>query len=217
MTAPRLVQNFKNRAAIIVSRDGRALEILDQTLMKLGLSVSYVPFRADQAALQAGDLCGERDILFVDGDLNNPLDLPVSPIGETTVVPIIGLVGVEAPSRLKGLLQLGATAFLRKPVHGATVYSALVLGVNAFQGKQQAEFLIASHEQKRRQRRSVIKAVVQIMQRHGINDDEAYTVLRRESMKARLSVEAFSEHFVRQQMEVSLADPQPEKRSTIAN
>jgi AmiR/NasT family two-component response regulator len=198
MNAPRFIQNFKNRRAIVVSRDSRALEALDQMLMKLGLSVSYVPLSGDRAALEAGDLDCERDILLVDGDLNNPLDLPVSAVSETTVVPIIGLVGIEAPSRLKGLFQLGATAILRKPVHGAIVYSALVLAVNAYQRQQQMEASIALHEERRRQRRSVIKAIVEIMRIHGVDDDQAYDLLRRESMKARLSVEAFSEHFVRQ-------------------
>lgn len=198
MNAPRFVQNFKNRRAIVVSRDSRALEALDQMLMKLGLSVSYVPLNGDRAALEAGDLDGERDILLVDGDLNSPLDLPVSAVSETTVAPIVGLVGIEAPSRLKGLFQLGATAILRKPVHGAIVYSALVLAVNAYQRQQQMEASILLHEERRRQRRSVIKAIIEIMRIHGVDDDAAYNLLRRESMKARQSVEAFSEHFVQQ-------------------
>ncbi len=215
MIRTRFIQNFVNRRAIVVSRDGRALEALDQTLLKLGVSVSYVPLSGDRAAIGAGDLDAERDLLFVDGDLKDPIELPVGPISGIAAVPIVGLVGIEAPSRLRGLYQLGATAILRKPVHGAIVYSALVLCVNTYQRMQQMEASIELHEERRRQR-GVVKAIVEIMRRHGVDDDEAYRLLRRESMKARLSVEAFCERFVRQADEVSQDDPEPEKRSMIA-
>lgn len=217
MNAIRFTQNFKNRRAIVVSRDFGALDALDQTLLKLGMSVSYVPLKGDLADLRCEELDTERDVLLVDGDLNGPLDLPVSPLSETTVVPIIGLVGIEAPSRLKGLLQLGATAILRKPVHGAIVYSALVLGVNTYHRKQQMEASIAMHEERRNQRRSLIKAIVEIMRIHGICDDEAYNWLRRESMKNRMSVEGYSEYFIAQMMKVDRGDPEPENRSMIVH
>ena len=41
-------------------------------------------------------------------------------------------------------------------------------------------------------RRHVIKAVVALMQRHGIDDDEAFAMLRRESMARRVTVEELS-------------------------
>lgn len=215
MTWPRFIQSFANRRAMVVSRDGRALEALDQTLMKLGISVSYVPLSGDRAEIGVADLQTDRDIMFVDGDLKDPIELPVGPVGGIAPVPIVGLVGIEAPSRLRNLYQLGATAILRKPVHGAIVYSALVLCVNTYHRLQQMEASIELHQERRRQRRAVVKAIVDIMHRHGLDDDEAYRLLRRESMKARLTVEAFSERFVRQMDEVSRDDPEPETKSII--
>jgi AmiR/NasT family two-component response regulator len=216
MTGPRFVQNFSHCRAIVVSREARALEMLDQTLTKLGLSVAYAVLNGDRALLRADDLEAGRDILFVDGDLDKPLDLPVSTIGENPVVPVIGLIGVEAPSRLRQLVQLGASAYLRKPVHGATVYSSMVLGVNAFNRRQSMEACIESHEIRRRQRRVVIKAILAIMRADNVDDDEAYARLRRRSMRARQSVEAFSEHFVRARATVNPRDPVPEKRHAAA-
>lgn len=216
MIRTRFIQNFANRRAIVISRDGRALEALDQTLLKLGVSVSYVPLSGDRAAISAGDLDAERDLLFVDCDLIDPVELPVNPVSGTAIVPIIALVGIEAPSRLRSLYQQGATAILRKPVHSAIVYSALVLGVNTYQRLQQMETSIELQEQRRRQRRVVVKAIVHIMHMHSVDDDEAYRLLRRESMKARVSVEDYSERLVRQTKEESDDDSEPERKPKIA-
>jgi AmiR/NasT family two-component response regulator len=212
MIRQRFVQNFAHRRAIVISRDGRALEALDQTLLKLGVSVSYVPLRGDRAAIGVEDLDPERDVLFVDCDLIDPFELPVNPV----IVPIVALVGIEAPSRLRSLYQQGTTAILRKPVHSAIVYSALVLGVNTYQRLQQMETSIEMQEQRRRQRRAVVKAIVRIMKVHRVDDDEAYRLLRRESMRARLSVEAYSERLIEQKIEESEEDLEPERKSTIA-
>jgi len=48
--------------------------------------------------------------------------------GKPPPAPIIGLVGIGTPGRLKGLLNIGCTAFLGKPVHDAAVYSGLFIG-----------------------------------------------------------------------------------------
>lgn len=212
MTVSRFVQNFSQCRATVLSRDARALDMLDRTLVKLGLSVAYAIVEGDRSRLQASELEPGRDILFVDGDL----DLPVTLVGESPVVPVIGLIGVEAPSRLRQLVQIGASAYLRKPVHGATVYSALVLGVNAFNRKQMLETCLETHELKRRQRRSVIKAILEIMRTDHVDDDEAYIRLRRLSMRNRMSVEDFSEHFVRMRTIVTPRDPTPQRRRAIA-
>ncbi|OYR14893.1 ANTAR domain-containing response regulator [Brucella thiophenivorans] len=212
----RFIQNFNNRRGIIISRDFRAISALDSTLPKLGLSPSYVPLKEDRAGLLESELNVDRDVLFVDGDLDSPLSLPVSSVSGLACVPIIGLVGVEAPSRLKGLVQSGATAFLRKPVYGSIVYSAIVLGINSYQQRQQMETTIALHEMRRLQRRSLIKAIVEIMRCHNVCDDEAYNILRKESMKARMNVETYAEHFISELMRVKDRETETTQRSTIA-
>jgi len=215
MIRHRFILNFADRRAIVISRDGRVLDALDQTLLKLGVSVSYVPLCGDRAAIGAEHVDPERDLLFVDCDLIDPCELPVNPVSGTTIVPIIALVGIEAPSRLRNLYQQGATAILRKPVHSAAVYSALVLGVNTFQRLRWMETSIELQNQRRRQRRAVVKAILRIMKLHDVDDDEAYRLLRRESMKARQSVEAYSEHFVGQKFDASEEDFEPERKSKI--
>ena len=44
-------------------------------------------------------------------------------------------------------------------------------------------------EGRRGARRFVIKALLQLMQEHGLDDEQAYAMLRKESMRQRLTVE----------------------------
>lgn len=216
MIRQQFIQNFSHRRAIVISRDNRALEALDQTLMKLGVSVFHVPFCGDRAAISVEDLNPERDVLFVDSDLIDPFELPVNPVSGTTIVPIIALIGIEVPSRLRSLYQQGATAILRKPVHSAIVYSALVLGVNTYQRLQQMETFIELQEQRRRHRRTVVKAIILIMRLYHVDDDEAYRILRQRSMRTRLTIEVFCQRLIEQHVEGPENALEPERRTTIA-
>ena len=131
--------------------------------------------------------------MFLDADQAiNPAPL-LHPGANLSAAPVIGIVGVEAPSRLKLLAEAGATAILRKPVQGATVYSALFLGVNNYRRLRSAEARLAIGDRKRRGRRFLIKAVVALVQARGLSDDDAYAELRRESMRRRLDLEEFCE------------------------
>lgn len=189
MTEPRVLQNFSSFVGHLVASDLRAVDSLKATLERLGASLVVVPVVDGRAVLDVRALRDDRDLLFVDADLGQPLEL--GEIERPPQVPVIGLVGVEAPSRLKTLIQIGATAFLRKPVQGAAVYSALFIGINGFLRRRQLESRLEDHERRRRGRRLVIKAILDLMQRAGIDDDQAYAILRRESMKQRLSIEDY--------------------------
>jgi AmiR/NasT family two-component response regulator len=185
MTAQRLIQNFRQSRGILLAGADLATETLEKTLVKLGVAAARIE-DVDSAALDHN-----RDILFIDGDHSfNPATL--LRVGSSLPpAPVIGIVGVEAPSRLKLLAEVGATAFLRKPIHAATVYSALFLGVNNYQRLRAMELRLADHDRRRHGRRYVVKAVVALVQAHGLTDDEAYAQLRHESMRRRLGIEEF--------------------------
>lgn len=189
MTVPRLVQNFRGMRAIVVADPCAPLESLTATLGRLGLQVQRKP-PAEVGALFA-TLHEERDILLVDGDLADPVAVPMSATGGLPQAPVIGLIGIEAPGRLRAVMGLGATALLRKPVHTAAVYSALYLCVNEHRRRREMEGRIERQEVRLQGRRHVIRAAVQLALRHGLDDDRAYALLRRESMRARQSLEAY--------------------------
>lgn len=192
----RPVQNFKgSRALVVIDRSGRE-SALASTLAKLGIGCEYPEIACGRAQIDPKSLQPERDILIVDGDLGDVLAIDVNPASRLPPVPVIGLVGVEVPSRLKALVNLGATAFLRKPVHGGSVYSSLFMGVNQFLLRSDTHERLQDLEMRRRGRRAVLRAVVQLMRETGLNDDSAYSQLRRESMRARQNLELYCEEFL---------------------
>ncbi|UEM07817.1 ANTAR domain-containing protein (plasmid) [Skermanella rosea] len=206
MTAARLVQNFRGVRALLAVADAGAVETVAGTLKKLGAVVSVT-----SPDLLTREMLAGFDVLFLDLDLGIPEGCAWARLGQAPPLPVVGIVGVEAPSQLKALLQLGVTAHLRKPVQGASVYAALYLGINEFNRRRSVEGRLAAAEERRRGRRFVIKAVLQVMSQRSVNDDEAFQILRRESMKKQLSVEAFSEEIIRKTLEEGIAGVNAER------
>ncbi|TCK30280.1 AmiR/NasT family two-component response regulator [Ancylobacter aquaticus] len=194
--APRLLQNFNGGRAHIVTSSLTAVEALEKTLGKLGVGAVYPELVDGRAQIDLASLQPERDILFIDGDLDNPVALDIDAGSHQPPVPVIGLVGVEAPSRLKHLIQLGASAFLRKPVQGGAVYTALFLGINQFLLRGDLRARLDDMDRRRRGRRAVVKSIIARMTEAGVDDDEAYEWLRRESMRSRQTLEAYCEAFM---------------------
>ncbi|MBZ9772537.1 ANTAR domain-containing response regulator [Mesorhizobium sp. CO1-1-8] len=159
------------------------------------MSVEFCPLIAGVAALDVAALNPETDIILVDGDLNGAIQNTSS---ATTALPVatIGLVGIEAPGRLRALLSCGATAFLRKPVHVSSVFTALFLGVNQFLQRGALVHQLDEHDRRRQRRRSVLKAILRVMKQNGIDDDAAYAHLRRKSMERRCSIEDYCEELI---------------------
>jgi AmiR/NasT family two-component response regulator len=197
MTEPRLLQNFSGGRAIVVTDRASSLEVLMTTLNRLGVGTDPADIFERAAAIDATTLQPDRDIIFIDGDIADLAALPVSPIGRLAPAPIIGLLGVSAPSRLKALMRAGATSFLRKPIHGAAVYPALFVGVNEYRRHRHLEALLEGHDRRRRGRRDVVKAIIRTMAEYGVDDDEAYDLLRRRSMKTRQTMEDLCKDLVR--------------------
>jgi AmiR/NasT family two-component response regulator len=192
----RLLQNFRGgRALVVLARAGREMT-LEATLAKLGVNTEYPEIVGGRAQIDVASLHAERDILFIDGDLEGAVAIEVNPASRLPPVPVIGLVGVEAPSRLKALVNLGATSFLRKPVHGGAVYTSLFMGVNQFLLRSDMYGRLQDLEERRRGRRAVVRAIILLMQENGLDEDGAYSQLRRESMRARQNLELYCEEFL---------------------
>jgi AmiR/NasT family two-component response regulator len=192
----RLLQNFKGGRALVVTGRCGWEGTLETTLAKLGVASEYPEIVGGRAQIDVGALQAERDILFIDGDIEGVVAIEVNPASRLPPVPVIGLVGVEAPSRLKALVNLGATAFLRKPVHGGAVYASLFMGINQFLLRSDMFARLQDLEVRRRGRRSVIRAIILLMQQNGCDEESAYSQLRRESMRARQNLELYCEEFL---------------------
>lgn len=195
MSEFRPIQNFVGYKALIVTEAASAVVQLEASLTKLGLTVVYPGIEGGSVRLSEELLTGEQTVLFIDADMN----VAVETAGEdgTLQIPVIGLIGAEAPSRLKAILRMGATATLRKPVYGGSVYSALFMGVNGFRQRRALIVQLQEQERRRHGRRLVMKAVISVMQTANCDEDAAYNRLRREAMRQRISVEEYCEGFMR--------------------
>jgi AmiR/NasT family two-component response regulator len=189
MSGPPVLQNFSGRIGHIITADTRVTEALGGTLSKLGLSLKHAPLVDGKPAIDFDSLRDDRDILFTDSDLHQPLN--AREVGSLLSVPVIGIVGIESPSRLKFLIQVGATALLRKPIHAAAIYSALFMGINGFSRQRHLECRLEDQERRQRSRRTIVKAIISLMKTAGIDDDQAYAILRRESMRQQLRIEDY--------------------------
>jgi AmiR/NasT family two-component response regulator len=190
MSEPRIIQNFVGYRATIATEQPGSVDQLQDMLAKLGMSFQMAEISDGKLQIDPG----EKDVLFVDSDLNVAVETGV--LEPSRCLPVIGIIGVEAPSRLRSLLQLGATATLRKPVHRAAVYSALFVGINEFRRRRHLADRVDEHERRRLKRRSLVQAVLMVMRHTGLDHAAAYDQLRRESMRARQSIEDFCETFI---------------------
>ena len=202
--ARRIIQNFYGRKAFLITTEGGSADVLSRTLNKFGLATEYPSIVDGQVNLVAEALHADRDVLFVDGDLNCSISFGAEQ-RRCSPVPVIGVVGAEAPGRLKALINLGATAFIRKPIHGGAVYTAVFVGLNQFLQRRDLEAQIEEHQDRRKRRRVVVKAIIHLMQRDGVDDDEAYSVLRKESMRARRSLEDHCELLIHELLPVEMS------------
>ena len=71
--SPRLLQNFNGCRAHLVTASKPAAEALEITLGKLGVSVVHPTFGDGRAQIDLASLQVDRDILFIDGDLDDPV------------------------------------------------------------------------------------------------------------------------------------------------
>lgn len=198
MRPVRCVQNFNHRRALIVSENFRALDRLGDSLSRLGMSVLHLAPENGEVVMDKDNLQTERDVLFLDGDLGIKVDVPRYPGLDLSMIPVVGMVGIEAPSRLGRLFSYGATAFIKKPVHAGTVFFSLFMAVNEYNQQLAWNLNLLEQNQRRRQRRYVIKAVLLLMKWHGLTDEGAYEWLRQQSMCAQTSVEEFAKQLVEQ-------------------
>ena len=175
--------NFRGWRAIIVHRQSETVDRLVRQLSRLGISSEQVWPRLEQVA--------DADVIFFDGD--NGYDGVFPWPGEKLPVPMIALLGSEAPGRLEWALQQGVSAHLLKPIGSGGVFSTLVIAVANFTKQQMLVHEIADLENRARLRPMVIRSVLAVMQRHGLNEDAAYGHIRSEAMRRRQSIEALCE------------------------
>lgn len=178
------IPNFRGWSAIILHRPHAAAEAITRQLERIGATARTV--WPELVATSGG-----ADVVFFDADLGHDGQFPWPP-GEAPM-PLIALLGSEAPGRVEWAIGQGADAHILKPIGSAGVYSALVIARHAFAARRQ---LIAELEDMRdrlRRRPTVARAVIAIMQGEKMNEAAAFRRLRQIAMETRRTIEDAAE------------------------
>ena len=126
------------------------------------------------------------DFLFFDADLCFDAQFPWTP-GEAPM-PLIALVGSEAPGRIEWTLSHRADAHLVKPVGAAGIYSALLIARQGFDLRQRQLREIADLKRQIGERRTIVTATLILMQ-GGKSEHDAFAALRQLAMSWQITLE----------------------------
>ncbi|MFK7882124.1 ANTAR domain-containing response regulator [Roseobacter sp.] len=177
----KVLRNFRGLRAVVLQGDASGRNTLLLTLEKLGLEAETIePSQVRREAIATADL------IFVDADEGIE---PILQGNELPDVPLIAIIGNEAPSRLTRVVRARAASHIQKPIRSSGIFTAVLLGFNEHNKRRQQEKQIAALRRRLSGRRVVVKAVLALMRRWGIDEDAAYQILRSDAMRDRIPVE----------------------------
>jgi AmiR/NasT family two-component response regulator len=175
------IPNFRGQRALVLHRQDRNGEAILGQLERLGV---FVAMRWPAEAVSADGM----DVVFFDAD--NGFDgLFAWKPGEARV-PLIAILGSEAPGRLEWTLAQRCSAYLMKPIGSTGVFSALTIAFNTFAEERARREAWHRLDERLRLRDTVIAAAADLMRHHDIGVDTALRLLRQESMRRRSTIEA---------------------------
>jgi len=174
------IPNFRGRSALVLHRADRNQAAIAKQLERLGLRVR-LRWPAERVPWE------EADVMFFDSDLG--FDGLFAWTGRPPPVPLVAVLGSEAPGRIEWTLAQEPAAYLWKPVGSTGVFTALSIAFHSFALREEREAERRRLEARLERQTPVIRAALVVMTRHGVDADEALRLLRHESMRRRLPLE----------------------------
>jgi two-component system, response regulator / RNA-binding antiterminator len=165
--------------ALILHRSHATVEALGRQLGAIGLRWEGCWPQLPADALAA-------DYVFFDVDMGHDAQFPWEP-GQAPM-PTVALIGSEAPGRIEWALSMGADAQMLKPVGDGGVYAALLLARAAFERSRALEAETLGLRARLAERQTVVRAVLALAAR-GMDEEAAYSELRRRAQAARITIE----------------------------
>jgi len=170
----------------ILHRPHATVQAISRQLIAIGLRVS-------QCWPEIGPDALDADFVFFDVDMGYDAQFPWTP--GAAPMPLIALIGSEAPGRIEWAIEQGSDAQVLKPVGDSGVYSALLIARQSFEARQS---LMAENENLRARladRQTVVRAVT-LIAAHGKRDADAYAQLRKLAMARRETIEQAAHRIV---------------------
>ncbi|MEP4034030.1 ANTAR domain-containing protein [Roseibium polysiphoniae] len=179
--------NFRGWKAVVLHRPHQDVDRLTRQLERFGMKVTY-------AWPQLSAEHQNADIVLFDADMGHEEQFPW-PLSDLPM-PMVALIGSEAPGRVEWAIQRGAGAHLGKPIGSTGVFGALVVAVRSFQTHWESANRIADLEIRLSRRPNVVEAVLFLMDIHKCGSVEAYGHLRSLSMAGRVSIEDAADELI---------------------
>jgi len=179
--------NFRGFRALVLHRAENNSETLIRQLESLGLTV-HRKWPADGVSAEG------VDVVFFDADLgyDGLFAWPTS----RPPIPLIAVMGSDAPGRIEWTLAQAPSAYLVKPIGSTGVFGALAIAFHAFETQQRLHLTLADLTRRIEARPVLFKAIFVVMEGFGVDDAEAYRLLRTNSMMHRVSIEELSSMIV---------------------
>ncbi|WP_152046826.1 ANTAR domain-containing response regulator [Aureimonas psammosilenae] len=179
MTRRARIPNLGGAKAVLLHRPHPSVETLTRQLDAIGLDVvqSWPELPPSAAA---------ADFLFFDVDLGFDEQFPWG--ANEAPMPMVALIGSEAPGRIEWALSRQADAQIVKPVGNAGVYSALLIARRAFDERRRLAAEIAALKERVAERQTVVRAVVALSSA-GTDEAQAYAQLRALAMSWQVTME----------------------------
>jgi AmiR/NasT family two-component response regulator len=177
---------------VILHRPHPVVQALERQLRAIGLEVA-------QAWPDLGPEALGADFIFFDADMGHDEQFPWA-MGASPM-PMIALIGSEAPGRIEWALRAGAHAQILKPVGDNGAYSALLIARDAFDVQRTLSVEIADLRRRLDERQTVVRAVTLLAARTGKDDAGAYDQIRQMAMSWRISFEEAAGRLVAQMAE----------------
>jgi AmiR/NasT family two-component response regulator len=174
---------LRHWTAVVQHRPHPSADAVVRQLERLGLKVR-------QAWPELGPDDVAADIVFFDADMAFDGMFPWA-AGEAPM-PLVALIGSEAPGRVEWALRQGSNAHLLKPITSAGVYSAMLIASHAFEQTRTLRMTVRDLRDRMRQRPAVARAVLALMRREDLDEVAAMRRLRSLAMDRRTTVEVIA-------------------------
>lgn len=180
----KAIPNFSNKAALIIHKADSTVDALLIQLRRFNIeATSQWPPRVKHF--------NAIDIAFFDVD--NGFD-GMFPWSEPPV-PLIAIIGSETPGRLAWAINQNPSAYITKPIGSKGVFQSLVVAFQYHADRVALQREIAELRERLRCRPLVVHTILRLMNTLSVDDDAAFNLLREESMRRRISIEACCQEF----------------------
>ncbi|EKF18139.1 ANTAR domain-containing response regulator [Nitratireductor pacificus] len=174
--------SFEGWKALILHRPHQNVDALLAQCARIGIAGEQAwPTLDDMQAMRS------YNVLLIDADMGHDEQFPWAP--GLAPMPIIALIGSEAPGRIAWTIGQGADAQLLKPIGSAGLYSALVVAGQAFLRRRAQAEEIAGLKEQLAGRQALAEATALLMLKHNCDAETAFNHLRQTAMAERRSIE----------------------------